>query len=191
MESEKMLVVGMLTTIIVVGLVIGASLATFDPGGTTDGNTTTSSILTLDTDLIDQSREAPDWGILMSDGEVVQLSSFEGKFVLIDLMGLNCPACETQNEEIETLIANFGDSITVISLSVDYGTSVSQIADYKVEHGVDWQHGLDTNSVFTEYFHIRYTPTLVIIDSDGFFRMYHEGVWDADVIQDTILLMDR
>jgi len=184
MESEKMLVVGMLTTIIVVGIVIGASLATFNPGGTTDDGTTTSSTLTLDTDLIDQSREAPDWGFLMSDGEVVQLSSFEGKFVLIELMG-------TMNEEIVTLLANFGDSITVISLSVDYGLTVSQIAEYKVDQGVDWQHGLDTNDVFKEYFHVRYTPTLVLIDSDGFFRMYHEGVWNADVIQDTIMLMDR
>ncbi len=191
METEKMMIIGLMIVIIAVGLVIGVAMlaATIPSGGDSGGSS--SSSLTPDTDLIDEELAVPDWGLLMSDEEVVQMSDIEGQFVIVDLMGLNCPACETQNDEFKDLIEDMGDSIILISLSVDSSTTASQMANYKEEHELTWYHGLDTNGVFSNYFSIRFTPTVIIIDDDGYFRMYHEGVWDSDDIQEQISLMDR
>ena len=192
METEKMLIGGVLITILAVGLLIGVSIAMMPTAtsNTDTGGSSSTSTLTADTDL-GQTRQAPDWGLLMSDGEVIQLSSLEGKFLVVDLMSLTCPSCETQNDELENLIDAMGSSIHVVSLSVDLSTSVSQMEEYMTSNDLSWSHGLDTNSVFTYYFNIRYTPTTVIIDSDGYFRMYHEGVWTSADIQASISLMDR
>ena len=127
----------------------------------------------------------------MSDGEILQLSSLEGKYVIVDLMSLTCPACETQNSELELLKDAMCDSIHIISLSVDASTTVNQMDQYMIDKSLSWPHGLDTNGAFTYYFNIRYTPTTVLIDSDGYFRMYHEGVWTSADIQSQISLMDR
>ncbi|MHA2426080.1 MAG: TlpA family protein disulfide reductase [Candidatus Thorarchaeota archaeon] len=192
METEKMLIAGLMIAVVAVGLVVGVSMAMTPTGNTGNNNGGSSSTpsLTPDSDF-GQTRSAPDWGLLMSDGEIVQLSSLEGKFVVVDLMSLTCPACETQNVELEKLYNAMGDSIHIISLSVDLSTTVSQMDQYMVDNDLDWAHGLDTNSAFTYYFSIRYTPTMVIIDSDGYFRMYHEGVWTSSDIQAELSLMDR
>lgn len=126
----------------------------------------------------------------MSDGEVLELESLESKFIVVDLMTFGCSACELQNDEFETLIDDLGDNVYVISLNVDASATADQMADYKEVRSLTWHHGLDTDGVFSSYFSIRFTPTLVIIDDAGYFRMYHEGVWESDSIQEQITLMD-
>lgn len=190
MEPEKILVVVLLSAVLVVGVVVGVVLFS-NPDGSSNGSSGSSqTTLSPDTDL-GQTRSAPDWGLLMSDGEVLQLSSLEGKFVIVDLMSLNCPACETQNGELTSLIDAMDDRIHVISLSVDVSNTVNQMQNYKEEKSLGWGHGLDTNNVFTYYFSLRYTPTIVIIDDEGYFRMYHEGVWTSSAIQQTLSELDR
>ncbi len=191
METEKLLIAGLLITIVSVGLAIGVSIALTPVGNTnTNGGSSSTPSLSTDTDF-GQTREAPDWGLLMSDGEILQLSSLEGKFVLVDLMSLTCPACETENSEIQSLSSAMGESLHIISLSVDISTTFQQMDEYKTNNALDWPHGLDTNSAFTYYFNLRYTPTMVLIDFDGYIRMYHEGVWTSSDVQSTISLMDR
>jgi hypothetical protein len=60
------------------------------------------------------------------------------------------------------------------------------MADYKEQHEAEWDHGLDTGSVFSEYFDVQSIPTLVIIDSEGYFRWVHVGVWQTDSMRSTI-----
>ncbi|MHA1927704.1 MAG: TlpA family protein disulfide reductase [Candidatus Thorarchaeota archaeon] len=188
MESEHMLLAGLVIVIVSVGLVVGVSMIGFEA---TPSNTNTTPSLVPDVDLIDQSRKAPNWGLLLSDGEILELNSLEGSFVLIDLMGLACPACETMNEEIAQIRDDMGTTIVVVSLVVSYGIDISDVSDYKADKGLDWDHGIDTNNVFSEYFNVRVTPTLVLIDDDGYFRMYHEGVWTSSTVQELVSLMNR
>ena len=185
-----MLIAVLLTSVVVIGVVIGATLVSTPSENSNGSSGSTQTALSPDTDF-GQTRSAPDWGLLMSDGEVVQLGSLEGKFTVIDLMSLSCTACETQNSELSTLISAMGDRINVISLSVDVSTTVDQMQTYKDDNSLPWSHGLDTNSVFTYYFNLRYTPTIVIIDDNGYFRMYHEGVWTSSDVQQTISLLDK
>jgi hypothetical protein len=84
-----------------------------------------------------------------------------------------------------------GDNIHIVSLNVDGSATGDQMADYKEDRSLPWYHGLDTNGVFSSYFSIRFTPTLVIIDDAGYFRMYHEGLWESSTIQEQISLMDN
>ncbi|TFG14128.1 TlpA family protein disulfide reductase [Candidatus Thorarchaeota archaeon] len=192
MNAEKIMIGSVIAAIVIVGLLIGFSLASFSPSDqNTGGNSGGSPDIQTDVDLIDQELEVPNWGLIMSDGEVLELESLEGKFLLVDLMAFGCSACELQNDEFETLMEDMGDNIHVVSLNVDTSATADQMADYKEDRSLAWYHGLDTNGVFSSYFSIRFTPTIVIIDDTGYFRMYHEGVWESETIQEQISLMDN
>jgi thiol-disulfide isomerase/thioredoxin len=184
MESEKMLVVGIMSVILVVGLSIGVMMFTFDPnansgnGGTTP---TTPATIEKDTDLLSLQLQVPDWNVLMSDDSLLSIQSLEGKFVIVDLMATWCTACATQNYEFLELYEDFSeDELVILSLSVDFGDTISMMANYMTDKGLPWAHGLDTNGVFTNYFDVVSIPTIVVIDIDGYFRYVHSGVWPMD-----------
>ncbi len=189
MDTVKGIVIAVVIVIAITGIALGASLATYNSGGTTS-HTTTSSALAPDTDLIDQKRLVPDsWEFDMSDGSTMKISDYSGDYLVVDLMGVTCPACEKENDELKDIYDNHGDTIKIVSLSVDLSSTTDMMATYKADHGLEWDHGLD-GGYFTQYLQVRYTPTLVIIDPNGYIRMYHEGLWSSSDIVEAISLMD-
>lgn len=190
-EMKTVALGAFLIVIAVVGIAAGVLLTSLPPGSNGGGGNDDDSGLTPDTDLFSQDLEAPDWNLIMSDGSLLSLESLEGKFVIVDLMTTSCPACETQNEHLKTLYEDHSDSMTLLTLNVDLSATTSIMADYKESRDLDWYVGIDSNGVFSSYFSLRYTPTVAVIDPDGYFRMFHEGVWEADDIVQTVSLMDR
>ena len=87
MESEKLLIVGLIGVITVVGLVVVASpylfLTTTDGSG--DGNNNSGGTISPDVDLLDLSLKVPDWNLVMSDDSIITMYELHGKFVIIDL----------------------------------------------------------------------------------------------------------
>ncbi|MHA2356314.1 MAG: TlpA family protein disulfide reductase, partial [Candidatus Thorarchaeota archaeon] len=60
---------------------------------------------------------------------------------------------------------------------------------YMADKGLPWQHGLDTQAVFSNYFNIRYIPSIVIIDDEGYLRWFHEGIWPEAEMAETLALL--
>ena len=183
MEPEKMAIVGVTLIVVVVGLTIGVSFLTFPTGD--DGGHVQLTRTTQDTDLLELGLEAPDWTFEMSDGSTVTLSDLEGQVVLIDLMATWCTSCETQNGYLETAYDNLGGTAVIISLTVDSTETTSMMADYKSTKDLPWGHGVDDRQ-FLDYFSISSVPTMILIDSDGFFRYFHVGLWLSASISTTV-----
>jgi thiol-disulfide isomerase/thioredoxin len=97
-----------------------------------------------------------------------------------------CPSCNTQNTYLTEISENLAGTAVVISLTVDDSETTTMMADYKSTKGLDWAHGLDTDSSFENYFNVRNIPTLVLIDASGLFRYLHVGVWTAAALSTTI-----
>ena len=186
MEPEKLAVVGVTLAVVVVGLLIGVSFLTFPANDDDDGGHNQLTRTTQDTDLLELGLEVPStWEFEMSDGTTLALNDLEGMVVLVDLMATWCTSCSTQNEYLETIHEDLSGSVVVISLTVDSDETVSMIADYKSNKGLSWAHGLD-NRRFLNYFSISSIPSMVLIDSDGFFRYFHIGLWSDVSISTTI-----
>nr|KXH72446.1 MAG: hypothetical protein AM325_08855 [Candidatus Thorarchaeota archaeon SMTZ1-45] len=73
-------------------------------------------------------------------------------------------------------------------MTVDSSETTSMMADYKSSRDLPWAHGVD-NRQFLNYFSISSVPSMVLIDSDGFFRYFHVGLWSAVSISDTVGLI--
>ena len=184
MEPEKMAVTGIILVVVVLGLTLGVSLFTFQaPEGT--GNDLTRIV--ADTDLLELGLQVPSgWEFAMADGTTLSISELSGTIILVDLMATWCSSCSTQNGYLETVYDTLAGSLVILSLSVDVSETAEMMDDYQSTNGLPWDHGLDTNSSFTNYFQVTNVPTLILIDSDGYFRYMHIGLWSEAVISDKV-----
>ncbi len=186
MEPEKMAVTGIILVVVVLGLTLGVSVLTFQaPDGS--GNVTTLTGIVADTDLLELGLQVPtDWAFEMADGTTLSISDLSGQIILVDLMATWCSSCSTQNAYLETVYDTLAGSLVILSLSVDVSETTAMMDDYQSTNGLSWDHGLDTGSSFTNYFQVTNVPTLILIDSDGYFRYMHIGLWSEVVITDKV-----
>ena len=192
MESEQLVIVGLIGVIIVVGLIVVVSPYLFltPTDGNNDNNNDSSGNIPHDVDLLDRSLEAPDWNLLISDDTIITIHELRGKFVIIDLMALWCSPCASQSIELLEIYDNYdSDSLIIISLTIDDAETIEMMADYKADNDLPWLHGLDTSDVFSDYFSVSSIPTLIVIDDNGYFRWVHPGVWTESSITETLSQM--
>ncbi|MGY5876710.1 MAG: TlpA disulfide reductase family protein [Candidatus Thorarchaeota archaeon] len=189
METEKLLVVILVSAMAIIGLSFAVAFITFEPTTTNPTQPGTSSI-SDNTDLIDLSLQAPNWDLVLADGSILPLSDLEGKFILVDLMATWCSSCVIQNSRLLEIYNNFdSEDLFVVSLTVDISETVAMIVEYQETKSLPWTHGLDPNQAFTNYFSVSSIPTMIIIDADGFFRWKHVGLWSVDDMTQTLALM--
>ena len=192
MESEQLLIVGIVGVIIVVGLIVVASPYIFltPTDGNNDNNNGSTGNIPRDADLLDLSLEVPDWNLLMSDDSIITMHELRGKFVIVDLMATWCSPCASQSIELLEIYNSIdSDSLVIISLTIDDAETIEMMADYRTNNDLPWSHGLDTSDVFGDYFSVSSIPTLVIIDDNGYFRWLHPGFWIESGITEVLSQM--
>ncbi|MFX1260717.1 MAG: TlpA family protein disulfide reductase [Promethearchaeota archaeon] len=190
MQPEKALVVIVVASIVVVAFAVGFTFLTFDGGSNNNGHTTTTTNdIAQDVDLKSRGIQLPDWNLILSNESIISLHSLRSRFVVIDLMATWCGSCETQNANLKTLYNSMGDSIHLLSLTVDTGETAAMMAAYKEDKNLPWPHGLDTQSVFSNYFNVEYIPSIVIIDGEGYARWYHVGLWSEPDMAETLAML--
>jgi len=187
MEPEKMAITGVVLVIVVVGLAVGVSLFAFQPSGGSNGEDTTLTGITADRDLLELGLQLPsDWEFAMADNSTLTMSELDGKIILVDLMATWCSSCSTQNGYLESIYETLGGPLVILSLTIDRSETIQMMSYYQIQRGLPWDHGLDSDSKFTSYFSVTSVPTLILIDSDGYFRYMHIGVWSDAVLTDRI-----
>ncbi len=192
MESWQMLVAGAVCVLVIVGIGVAAVVLMSAPPPTGGGTDNPTSGIPTDTDLKSRNLETPNWNLIMSDGDLLELHSLRGKFVVVDLMQTGeCIPCEIQTVHLKSLYESYEGRIEIISLSLVLSDTVQRVANYKSSNDIDWYVGIDTNGVFGSYFNAQSVPTLIIIDDDGYFRWVHVGIWTESEISATLSQLDR
>ena len=165
-------IIGLVIVVICIG--VGGALVFFlsTPPSVPTGSNGTSLI------------EAPGFSLTSVDGEEFSLSDFRGKVVVLDLMGTTCIPCIEQIEHLHSINGLFRDSIQIISISVSED-SEEQLRQFGLDHDIDWLLARDTGTVGIDY-SVRFIPTLVIIDQEGYIRNRHSGLAAASVLQNEI-----
>lgn len=83
------------------------------------------------------ARNAPDFTLPDSDGKRVSLSSFRGKYVVIEVLLVTCPHCQAASRVLEKMQAEYADRLQVLGVSTG-GHGVVALTDYKREFGVTY-----------------------------------------------------
>ncbi|MNJ95507.1 Thiol-disulfide oxidoreductase ResA [compost metagenome] len=121
---------------------------------------------------------APDFNVLQPDGKSkISLSSFRGKYVMLDFWASWCVPCRAENPHTKELYEKYkGKGLEVISFSLDH--EIKPWNEAIVKDGMVWRHASDlvggVKSPIAQKYGIDGIPAIWIIDPTG--KIIAEGL---------------
>ena len=99
-------------------------------------------------------------------GKPVTLSSFRGKYILLDFWASWCPSCMADVPRMKTLLGPYhGRRLAVLSISTDSNRESWQKA--VARNQMTWPQALDDDGRYMEMFGIMTIPHFVLLNADG------------------------
>ncbi|MFX0054263.1 MAG: TlpA family protein disulfide reductase [Promethearchaeota archaeon] len=156
--------------------VIGLTLAGILPLGTSL-TTTTEPYDWTDHDLLERGLYVPDWSFEMVGNYTLTMYELRGKVAVLDFMAISCAPCETQNGYTKSLYQEYGDTVNILSLTVNMNETLLDLGEYASDQGLMWSCGIDIDLEASTWCGMIVLPMIVIVDSEGLLRWIHDGVW--------------
>jgi peroxiredoxin len=114
-------------------------------------------------------QQAPEISLPDTEGKTVTLSSFRGKYVLVDFWASWCVPCRNENPNVVEAYNQFkGENFTVLGVSLDKNRDAWKRAI--VEDNLDWTHISDLKywqSEVVPLYRIQSIPFNVLVDPAG------------------------
>jgi peroxiredoxin len=140
---------------------------------------------------------APDFTLTDIEGTSFSLSDYRGHVVLLEFMRTWCTKCQLEVSELVEVQNEFGDLITIISLGIDANETNEDLRQFRDSEGSWWWPPHDwiyarcpLSSIFLDQYNVTSTPTMYIIDQDGFIRYQHAGLGDDAVVDASVLIAE-
>lgn len=118
------------------------------------------------------ARQAPEFTLPDSDGNQVSLSSFRGKYVMIEFLLTTCPHCQSAGKVLEQLQQEYKSQFQVLGVSTG-PQGVVAITDYKREHAISYPILQGNMKVLMDYMGVTparpnfHVPVFFLIGPDG------------------------
>ena len=120
---------------------------------------------------------APEFVYRNVQGDMVELSSFEGRFVYVQVFSKWCRNCETQMEVMRPFYRKYQREAEIISISMD--PDFQTFTNFYDDHDFDWMFGYGpADATFQDKFQLTSIPQYFIIDPDGNWAAAHVGAPD-------------
>jgi thiol-disulfide isomerase/thioredoxin len=116
---------------------------------------------------------ANDFSFTTLDGDTINLKSFEGKYLYLNIWNTDCPECLAEMELTKELYQDFDDIIDFVSISVDGDTAFMR--KYIAQREFQWTFAhIGTGFQFLYDYQVDILPRYILIDKKGRIEM-----WDA------------
>ncbi len=116
---------------------------------------------------------APDFGLTTIDGDIIQLSQYKGKALVVNFWATWCPPCK---EELPLLVKTFEankDKLAILGVDVAEDSLTVKLKVREV--GITYPTLLDEDRVVTNFYRVTAYPTSIFIDADGVIRAIRTG----------------
>lgn len=111
--------------------------------------------------------DAPDFALQDLNGNIVKLSDYKGKVVIIDFWATWCGPCRRGIPEFVALQAEYGeDKLAILGVSVDQG-DLSVVPKFAKNYEINYPVLYANEDIQRKYGPIRSIPTAFIVDRSG------------------------
>lgn len=136
---------------------------------------------------------APEFSLVSSTGETIDLETLRGKVVLLDFWASWCGPCVKALPSVRKLQKDHArDPFVVVGISADRDERAWRA--FVDKNGMAWPQYFDENASVRRVFEVQAIPTYVLIDAEGFVRMrvkgagFHEARALANAIEQQLKL---
>lgn len=122
-------------------------------------------------DLVGQP--APEFGIADTAGNPIELTTLQGKVVLIDFWATNCPPCLEEMPNLKRLYAEYrDDGFEIVGVSLDADNSI--VEQFTERADIPWRMVVDKADVdgLRQQYLVPTIPALYIVDKAGRIRQF-------------------
>lgn len=130
-------------------------------------------------------KPAPDFALPDVDGNVVRLSDFRGKTVVMNFWATWCPPCRREFPELVELYDANKDRGLVV-LGVDLQEPANQVRRFAEDFGAKYPIVIDLDAEVAGQYRLLGLPTTWFVDSQGILRAQHVGLLTDDIIADKL-----
>jgi thiol-disulfide isomerase/thioredoxin len=124
---------------------------------------------------------APDFSLLSVNDEIVQLSDYRGKVVLINFWAVWCPPCRQEMPSIQQVSEQYPDDLVV--LAVNTGDSKEDAVKFIEEFGLTFEIVLDQDYSIEGLFRVRGLPSTFFVDEQGIIQVTHIGFMEHSLLE--------
>jgi peroxiredoxin len=111
---------------------------------------------------------APDFTLPGINGEVISLSHFKGKVVLVNVWATWCPPCVYEMPSMEKLHQQFkSENFKILAISID-APGARVVAPYMINHNLTFQALIDPAGTILTTYGVSSIPQSFIIDNQGY-----------------------
>ncbi|MCK5032270.1 MAG: redoxin domain-containing protein [Calditrichia bacterium] len=111
--------------------------------------------------------DAPDFALQDLNGNIVKLSDYKGKVVIIDFWATWCGPCRRGIPEFVALQSEYGeDKLAILGVSVDQG-DLSVVPKFAKNYEINYPVLYANEDIQRKYGPIRSIPTAFIVDRSG------------------------
>jgi thiol-disulfide isomerase/thioredoxin len=127
-----------------------------------------------------EAEPAPDFELQALTGEMVSLSDFNGKPVLINFWATWCPPCVQEMPLLQEISDDYAGELVV--LPVNGGDSMEQIRAFAEAYEYNLRFLADPENALSLEYSVRGFPTSFFIDVDGLVQGTYVGMMDENII---------
>lgn len=124
---------------------------------------------------------APDFAFEDLDGNLVSLSDFRGKPVLLNFWATWCPPCRKEIPDLQAFHEQYGDR--VVLLGIDWSEDREEVRSFLRRYGATYPNVIDKSGEFFVKYQLIGLPTSFWIDEQGVIR----GMWLGSMSMDDMV----
>lgn len=127
---------------------------------------------------------APEFTLITTTGEQLQLSSQLGQPVVLNFWASWCPPCRAEIPYFEKASVKYNGLAAI--WGIDQGEPPSVVTDFGAAMGVTYPLLLDQDSAINRQYGIAALPTTVFVGADGVIQEVYTGIVNQAVLEDRI-----
>jgi cytochrome c biogenesis protein CcmG/thiol:disulfide interchange protein DsbE len=121
----------------------------------------------------------------VNSSNMVSLSDFKGKVVILDFWATWCPPCRKGIPDLVELKNEFkNEDFEIIGISLDTftrgGATKDDVVPFMKDYGINYPIVIGNPQIAQQYGGVRSIPTSFVIDKEGYIVSYYQGLIEKD-----------